>query len=144
MKVYICYNYIPENFFIYIDDYIEIYNNTDKPIIKLAKECPNDTYDKSFNNYCINLEKDIFHFVKNPNELIKYNNPLIKRLKTKEMIIRAYSSDKKLEYIDNNKNKLIEIDISNCENKIRMSYDFNNEKLLIFHDVFNLETSKYK
>ena len=60
------------------------------------------------------------------------------------MIIRAYSSDKKLEYIDNNKNKLIEIDISNCENKIRMSYDFNNEKLLIFHDVFNLETSKYK
>ena len=51
------------------------------------------------------------------------------------MIIRAYSSDKKLEYIDNNKNKLIEIDISNCENKIRMNYNFSNEKLLIFHDV---------
>ena len=32
-----------------------------------------------------------------------YNNPLIKRLKIKQMIIRAYSSDKKLADIDNNK-----------------------------------------
>ena len=113
----ICYNYIPKNYFIYIDNYTENYNNTDKPIIKLGKECPNDTYDSSFNKFCINLDEDIFHFVKNPNELITFNNPLIKKLETKEMIIRAYSSEKQLENINNNKNKLIQIDISICEQK---------------------------
>ena len=68
---------------------------------------------------------------------------LFKKLKTKEMVIRAYSSEKQLENINNNKDKLIQIDISNCENKIRMNYKLSNEKLLIFHDVFNLETEKY-
>ena len=139
----ICYNYIPENFIVYIDDYTEIYDNTDMPIIKLGETCPNNNYDSSFSNYCINLEKDIFHLVKDPNDLITYNNPLIKRLEAKEMIIRAYSSDKKLDYIDNNKDKLIQIDISNCEDKIRTKYQFNNEKLLTFQDVFNIETEKY-
>ena len=139
----ICYNYIPKNYFIYIDNYTENYNNTDKPIIKLGKECPNDTYDSSFNNFCINLDEDIFHFVKNPNELITYNNPLIKKLKTKEMVIRAYSSEKQLENINNNKDKLIQIDISKCEQKIKSNYGFSNDKVLIFHDVFNLETEKY-
>ena len=138
MKVYICYSYIPENFFIYIDNYIEFYPNSDKPIIKLGEECPNDSYDSSYNNYCINLEEDIFHFVKNPNELITEKNPFIKKLETKEMIIRAYSTDKQLDNIDNNKDKLIQIDISNCENKIRMKYQFSNEKLIIFHDVLNI------
>ena len=139
----ICYNYIPEKFLVYIDDYIEKYNNTDKPIIKLGEICPNNSYDSSFSNYCINLEEDIFHFVKDPNELITYNNPLIKMLGTKEMIIRTYSSDKKLDYIDNNKDKLFQIDISKCENKIRMSYQISKEKLLTFQDVFNMETEKY-
>ena len=139
----ICYNYIPENFLVYIDDYIEKYNNTDKPIIKLGEKCPNNNYDSSFSNYCINLGEDIFYFVKDPNELITYNNPLIKMLETKEMVIRTFSSDKKLDYIDNNKNKLFQIDISKCENKIRMSYQISKEKLLTFQDVFNMETEKY-
>ena len=86
-----------------------MYNNTDKPIIKIGENCPNDSYVSSFNNYCINLEEDIFHFVTNPNELLTYNNPLIKRLDTKKMIIRAYSSDKQLDNIDNNKDKLLYI-----------------------------------
>ena len=38
---------------------------------------------------------------------------------------------------------IIEIDISNCENKIRISYNISNEELLIFHDVFNLENDEY-
>ena len=139
----ICYNYIPDNYFIYIDDYTEIYNNADKPIIKLAEVCPDDTYDSSFNNFCINSEEDIFHFVLNPNELIEYHNPLIKRLETKEMLIRAYSADKKLDKIDNNRDKLIEIDTSNCENKIIIYYNISNEELLIFHDVFNIENETY-
>ena len=139
----ICYNYIPNNYYIYIDDYTEKYNDVDKPIIKLGEECPDDTYDSSFNNFCINSEEDIFHFVLNPNELIEYHNPLIKRLETKEMLIRAYSADKKLDKIDNNRDKLIEIDISNCENKIIIYYNISNEELLIFHDVFNIENETY-
>ena len=59
------------------------------------------------------------------------------------MIIRAYSSDKKIDNIDNNNDKLIQIDISNCENKIRTEYQISNEKKLIFHDIFNMETGNY-
>ena len=137
-----CYNYIPDNYFIFIDDYTENYANTDIPIIKLGETCPDDTYDSSFNNYCINMEEDIFYFIKNPNELITYNNPFIKKLETKEIIIRGYSSDKKLDNINNN-DKLIQIDISNCENKIRTKYQISNEKLLIFYDAFNMKTGNY-
>ena len=139
----ICYNFIPKNYFIYIDNYTEFYFNTDKPIIKLDEDCPDNTYDSSFNNYCINLEEDIFHFVRNPNELLAYNNPLIKRLKKKEMIIRAYSSNIKLDNIDNNKDRLIQIDTSHCENKIKDYYNLNNEKPLIIQDVFNFLTKEY-
>ena len=89
------------------------------------------------------MEEDIFYFIKNPNELITYNNPFIKKLETKEIIIRGYSSDKKLDNIDNNNDKLIQIDISNCENKIRTEYQISNEKILIFHDIFNMETGNY-
>ena len=67
----------------------------DKPVIKLGEECPNNTYDSSFNNFCINLEEDIFNLVANPNELLVFNYSLIKKLKTKEIVIRAYSTDKK-------------------------------------------------
>ena len=139
----ICYNNIPNNFFVFIDNYTELYNNTNKPIIKLGEVCPNNTYDSSFNNFCINLDEDIFNLIVNPNELLIYNNPLIKKLKTKEMVIRAYSSDKKLDNIDNNKDKLIQIDISQCEAKIKNYNQINDKESLIIHDVFNLETNKY-
>ena len=138
-----CYINIPKEFFIYIDNYTHFYNNTDKPIIKLGEKCPSNLYDSSFDNFCINLEEDIFHFVVNPNELIVYHNPLIKRLVTKEMVIRAYSSDKKLDKIDNNKDKLIQIDNSKCEKKIKETYKIDNKESLIFHDVYNLEENKY-
>ena len=121
------------SYFIYIDDYTEFYDDTDKPIIKLGETCPDDTYDSSFNNFCINLDEDIFHFVKNPNELLKHNNPYIKNLETKEMVIRAYTSDKKLDDIDNNKDKLIRIDNSNCVEKIKKNYSINDKESLIIH-----------
>ena len=95
------------------------------------------------NNFCLRLEEDIFHFVKNPKELLAYNNPLIKRLDTKEMIIRAYSSDKKLDNIDNYEDKFIQINTSKCENKIKEFYTFDENKKLIIHDVYNFETKKY-
>ena len=57
----ICYNYIPNNYYIYIDNYNEKYNESDNPIIKLGKKCPdNYSNDSSFKNICINLIKDIF------------------------------------------------------------------------------------
>ena len=91
----ICYNYIPNDFYVFLDNYTEFYDNTNKPVIKLGEECPNNTYDSSFNNFCINLEEDIFNLVANPNESLVFNNSLIKKLKTKEIVIRAYSTDKK-------------------------------------------------
>ena len=138
-----CYNNIPKKFFIYIDNYTDFYNNTDKPIIKLGEKCPSNSYDSSYDNFCINLEEDIFNFVVNPKELIVYHNPLIKRLDTKEMVIRAYSSDKKLDKIDNNKDKLIQIDNSKCEKKIKESCEIDDKESLIIHDVYNLEENKY-
>ena len=126
-----CYNYIPKNFFIFIDNYAEYYNNTNKPIIKLGERCPNDTYDSSFDNFCINEEEDIFHFIINPNELLKHNNPYIKNLETKEIVIRAYTSDKKLDDIVNNEDKLIQIDNSNCQEKIKKNYSIDEKESLI-------------
>ena len=138
-----CYNYIPKNLFIFIDNYTEYYNNIDKPIIKLGEKCPNDTYDSSFDNFCINKEEDIFHFILNPNELLKHNNPYIKNLETKEIVIRAYTSDIKLDDIDNNKDKLIQINNSNCQEIIKKNYNIDEKESLIIHDVFNLETNNY-
>ena len=138
-----CYNYIPKNFIIFIDNFAEYYKNTNKPIIKLGEVCPNDTYDSSFDNFCINVEEDIFHFVINPNELIQRNNPYIKNLESKEIVIRAYSSDKKLDDMDNNEDKLIQIDNLNCHAKIKKYYDIDDKESLIIHDVFNLETGIY-
>ena len=139
----ICYNYIPENFFIYIDNYNECYYNTTNPIIKLGDKCPDDLYDSSFDNFCINSDEDIFHFIKNPNKLINYNNPLMKKLTKKKFVIRAYTTNKKLEYIDNDKDKFIQIDISLCKKKLKSSYGFNEEKSLIFLDEYNIEEKKY-
>ena len=139
----ICYNYIPKNYYIYIDNYNNIYQDIDKPIIKLSNKCPNESYDSSFNNYCIKLEEDIFHFVQNPNNLITYNNPIIKFLETKNMVIRAYSFDKKMEDINDNKNKFIRIDISRCVDKLKQNNTINNEESIIVQDIFNLDSEKY-
>ena len=113
------------NYYIYIDNYNDIYHDNDKPIIKIKEECPDDSYDSSFKYFCIKLEEDIFHFIENPNDLIRYSDPMIKYLNTKKMIIRAYSSDKEIDDIDNNKNKKIRIDISLCEQKIRQYYNIS-------------------
>ena len=117
-----CYNYIPKNFYIYIDNYTNNYFNIDKPIIKLGEKCPDYNYDSSLNNFCINLEEDIFNLVTNPKELIIYNERLIKKVETKNIIIRTYKSNNKLDDIDNNKNKYIHIDISLCEKKLKEYY----------------------
>ena len=80
----------------------------------------------------------------NPKELIIYNEPLVKKLETKNMVIRTYKSYNKLDDIDNNKNKYIQIDISLCEKKLKEYYtNINNDKPLIFFDVFNIDTEKY-
>ena len=139
----ICYNYIPSNYYIYIDDYNDTYQDNDKPKIKIKEECPDSSYDSSFKYFCIKLEEDIFHLIENPNDLIRYSDPMIKYLKTKQMIIRAYSSDKKIDDIDNNKNKKIRIDISLCEQKIKKYHNLSNAEILIIQDVFNTETQKY-
>ena len=137
-----CFNYIPDNYSLYIDNYNEFYDNINIPLINLIKECPND-YDSSFRNYCINSTKDIYYLIPNPNELIDYHDPLIIPLETKNITIRAYSSDsksKKLKYYDN---KLFKIDISPCIKLLKEYYGLYQEKSIIIYDVNNVDNDNY-
>ena len=98
-----CYNYIPNNSSIFIANYNESYDNINIFLINIINKCPND-YDSSFKNYYVNSTEDIYYLIPDPNELIEYHDPLIISLKTKNIIIRAYSSDSKsneLKYNDN-------------------------------------------
>ena len=139
----ICYNYIPNDYFIYIDDYNELYENSNKPIIKIMDKCPDDSYDSSFKNFCIKSDQYIFYFISNPNELIEYNNPLIISLKTKNIIIRAYSSDLKGDEIKKFDNDLFKIDISLCKNILKEIYNIRKEEQIIIYDVNNLDEENY-
>ena len=139
----ICYNYIPNNYFTYIDNYNDIYENSDKPIIKIMDKCPDDSYDSSFKNFCIKSEQDIYYFIPNPNELIGYNNPLIISLKTKNIIIRAYTSDLKSDDLKKYDNKLFKIDISPCEKILKKVYNIGKEESFIIYDVNNLDNENY-
>ena len=137
-----CFNYIPNNYSLYIDNYSELYDNTNISIINIIKECPNG-YDSSFLNYCINLTKDIYYLIPDPNELIEYDDPLIISLETKNITIRAYSSGSKhddLKYFDN---KLFKVDISSCENKLREYYNIPKEDSIIIYDVNNIDNDNY-
>ena len=74
-----------------------------------------NNYDSSFKNYCIKLAEDIYYLIPDPNELIEYHDPLIISAKTKNITIRAYSSDHQNSEIKYYDNKLFKIDISACE-----------------------------
>ena len=137
-----CFNYIPSNYSLYIDNYSELYDNSNYSIINIINECPSD-YDSSFKNYCINSTKDIYHLIPDPNELIEYNDPVIITLETKNITIRAYSSDSKdndLKYYDN---KLFKVDISVCENKLRDKFNIPQEESIIIYDVNNIDNDNY-
>ena len=87
-----CYNYIPNNYSLFIDNYNDKYDSSNIPLINIINKCPNG-YDSSFKNYCIKLAEDIYYLIPDPNELIEYHDPLIISAKTKNITIRAYSSD---------------------------------------------------
>ena len=138
-----CYNYIPKDYSLYIDNYIELYDNSNIPLINIIDECPND-YDSSFMNYCINSNDDIYYLIPDPNELIEYHDPLIIPLETKNIIIRAYSSNSKsndLKYYDN---KLFKVDISECEKKLKDYYNIPQDESIITYDVNNIDNDYYK
>ena len=59
------------------------------------------------------------------------------------MVIRDYSFDKKMEDINDNKNKFIRIDISRCVDKLKQNNTINNEESIIVQDIFNLDSEKY-
>ena len=138
-----CYNYIPNNYFVYIDDYNEVYDINKKPIIKISDECPNNSYDSSFKKYCINSEQDIYYLIPNPKELIEYNNPLIISLKKKNIIIRAYTSDLDSNDMKKYDNKLFKIDISFCEDLLKQYYKMKKEDPIIIYDINNLNNENY-
>ena len=137
-----CFNYIPDNYSLYIDNHIELYDNSSIPLNNIINKCPNG-FDSSFKNYCINSTDDIYYLIPNPNELIDYHDPLIIPLKTKNITIRAYSSDSKryeLKYYDN---KLFKIDISHCEKLLKEYYGLSQEESIIIYDVNNVDNDNY-
>ena len=138
-----CYNYIPKDYFIYIDDSGETYENSNKSTIIISDKCPDESYDSSFKNLCIKLDDDIFHLITNPNELIDYNNPFIKILKTKNLIIRAYSKNSKIEEMEKYDNKLYKIDIIPFENILKEKNIIGKEESIIIYDVNNLDNENY-
>ena len=137
-----CFNYIPNNYSLYIDNYTEFYDNSNSSIINIINECPND-FDSSFKNYCINLTKDIYHLIPDPNELIEYDDPLIITLEAKNITIRAYSSDSKSDDLKYYDNKLFKVDISACEKKLKEYYNISQEESIIIYDVNNIDNDDY-
>ena len=59
------------------------------------------------------------------------------------MVIRAFNSGQKMEYIDNDYDKLIQIDVSPCEKKLKEMNEISDEESLIIQDVFNYENKEY-
>ena len=137
-----CFNYIPNNYSVYIDNYTEFYDNSNISIINIISECPND-FDSSFKNYCINLTKDVYHLIPDPNELIEYDDPLIINLETKNITIRAYASDSKSDDLKYYDNKLFKVDISACEKKLKEYYNISQEESIIIYDVNNIDNDDY-
>ena len=138
-----CYSYIPNNYSIYIDNYYEVYDNSNIPIVNIVDECLNDSYDSTFKNYCINLETDIFYLIPDPNDLVEYHDPLIISLETKNITIRAFSSNSQSEELKSYDNKLFRIDISPCEKILREYYNLAKDEQIIIYDVNNLDNENY-
>ena len=56
------------------------------------------------------------------------------------MVIRAFNSGQKMEYIDNDYDKLIQIDVSPCENKLKEINKIKEAESVIIQDVFIVHT----
>ena len=136
-----CYNYIPDNYYTYIDDDKYIDNN-DSPIVKLSTNCPeNYSYDSSFSNICIKTINDIFYLV-DSDYLIKYNNPKTIWFKDNTIFLRTYSMDlKETELMEMGK-QYPTTDISKCESFLKNYYDITES--IVISDVYDSIEDKYK
>ena len=140
-----CYNYIPDNYYIYIDNHDKTYYDNDNiPIIKLGMECPdNYSSDSNYIKICINLAEDIFYLIDSVN-LIKYNNPQTVWLKEKSILVRAFTTDLELNEIIQISEEYPTIDTSQCENTLKNYYNINDDQSLIIYDINDLSNDKYK
>ena len=143
-----CYNYIPKDYKIYVDNYEDRYmDNQNYAIIKMSKECPydyDDPYDSSFNNICIKTSQDAFYLI-NPLDLINYNNPKILWLKGKTLLLRAYTTDIQIDkVIENSGGQYSIIDISKCEKILKDNYYINSDEALLIYDINDLTNNNYE
>jgi len=140
-----CYNYIPKNNKIYVDNYDERYNdNFDYAIIKISDQCPDDSYDSSFNNICIKTSQDAFYLI-NPLDLIKNSNPKILWLKEKTLLLRAYTTEIQLNEIKTNSGgQYTTIDISKCEKELNEFNGINSDEALLKYDINDLTNGNYE
>ena len=138
----ICYNYIPNNYYIYIDNYDEKYNESDNPIIKLGMKCPdNYSNDSNFKNICINLIKDIFYLI-STNELITYNNPQILWLNGKSILLRTYTTNLNKTELTKIDKQYSFVDISQCEKSLKKFYNISEDKALLIYDIKDLTNNE--
>ena len=140
-----CYNYVPKKYKIYVDNYEEKYtDDLNYAVIKIAEECPDDSYDSSFNNICIKTFQDIFYLI-NPLDLIKYNNPQIIWIKGRTILFRVYTSDIQIDKIVTNSGGHYSIiDISKCEKILKEYYKISPDKSLLIYDINDLTNDNYE
>ena len=87
----VCYDVIPNNYYMFINDYSQVYPDaSDYPIININKECPNNYLS---NKICIKSLEDIFYLISPKELLIKFNNLVILYMHQKTIIMRAHYSN---------------------------------------------------
>jgi len=140
-----CYNYIPKKYKIFVDNYeVKYTDNQSYAIIKISEQCPDESYDSSFNDICLKTFQDIFYLI-NPFDLIKYNNPQIIWIKERTILLRTFTTDIKLnEIIANSGGQYSIIDISKCENILREYYNISQNKALLIYDINDLISGNYE
>ena len=110
----ICYKYIPDNYFSYINDYnIKYIDDQNSPVINVGKDCPNDSFIK-YHSFCLSSIKDIFSLI-SPLYLNEYKNPIKIELKEKTLYIRVYTSDTAYDELIKKYPDYSNIDVSQCE-----------------------------
>ena len=139
----ICYNIIPDNYFIYIEDYnIKYDDNPNSPVVNIGKDCPNNSYTK-YNYFCLTSITDIYSLI-SPLYFNQYKNPIKIDLTDKTVYIRIYSSDTTYDELIKKYPDYFNIDISQCEPILKEYYHINNDNNLLVYDINDLQNNEYE
>ena len=141
-QIKICYDFIPNNYYAYIDNYnLKYYDDTNSPIIKISKDCPNDSFIKYDDSFCLTSIKDVFSLI-SPLYFNQYKNPIKIELKDRTIYIRIYTSDTTYDELIKKYPDYSNIDISECEIILKNKYNINVN--LFIYDINDLINNEYE